>query len=321
MELPRLLDGRLKLRHLVLVDALAQHRSLVGAAAHLRVTQPVLTRALRDLEQVMGVALYERGPRGVTPTIYGTAFTEHAQAVLAQLNQAGRHVAELADAALGTVAVGTHLAGSNLLLPRAIARLKAQRPNVTVTIREASPDALLAELTAGRLDFVVGRLTGTASRGTVAHRLYDEPIRLVARRGHPAAERTALADLIDYPWVLPGPETALRDELERVFLRHDLALPADRVECTSILTLRHLLAETDMIAALPELIARDDEHLKLLPVSLDPMSHTVGVTRPTGRAASPAARSLLGYLESVAGELTTSDSRADVDSVVLPGTP
>jgi DNA-binding transcriptional LysR family regulator len=302
MDLPRLLDGRLKLRHLTLVDALSERGSLVGAAAHLRVTQPVLTRALRDLEEILGVNLYERGPRGLTPTIYGTAFTEHARAVLAQLTQAGRHVAELADAGLGTVTVGSHLAGSNLLLPRAIARLKAERPNVTVVIREATPEALLTDLEAGRVDFIVGRITAMPGRAFAQRRLYDEPVRLVARRGHPATrlKRPTVADLIDYPWVLPGAETALRGELEQVLLRHDLPLPANRIECTSILILRSLLVETDMIAALPMLIASDDPALAILPVSLEPMSHTVGITQPAARAASPAARALLDYLDEVA---------------------
>ena len=98
MELPRLLDGRLKLRHLVLVDALTEHGSIVAAAAHLRITQPGLTRTLHELEDMLGVTLYERGPRGVTPTLYGTAYTAHARAVLAQITQAGQHIAELADA-------------------------------------------------------------------------------------------------------------------------------------------------------------------------------------------------------------------------------
>ncbi|MEO6886539.1 MAG: LysR family transcriptional regulator, partial [Jatrophihabitantaceae bacterium] len=151
MDIPRLLDGRLKLRHLVLVDALTEHGTLVAAATQLRVTQPVLTRALQEVEQILGVPLYDRGPRGVRPTIYGTAFTEHARSVLAQLTQAGRHVAELADAGLGTVTVGTHLAGSNLLLPRAIARMKRERPHVTVIIHEATPEALLTDLEAGRV--------------------------------------------------------------------------------------------------------------------------------------------------------------------------
>lgn len=308
MDLPRLLDGRLKLRHLVLVDALSEHGSVVAAAAHLRVTQPVLTRALRDLEEILGVTLYERGPRGVTPTIYGTAFTDHARAVLAQLAQAGRHVAELADAGLGTVTVGTHLAGSNVLLPRAIARLKADRPQVTVVIREATPETLLTDLETGRVDFVVGRLSGPVRRSLRQRRLYDEPVRLVVRRGHPAAGRRSprMAELIDYPWVLPGSETALRGELEQVFSRHDLPLPANRVECTSILTLRNLLVETDTVAALPALIAAGDPALSLLRISLEPMSHTVGVTRPAGRPVGPAARALLDHLEAVAAEMPAS---------------
>lgn len=308
MESARLLDGRLKLRHLTLVDALSERGSLVGAAAQLRVTQPVLTRALRELEDILGVELYERRPRGVVPTMYGEAFTAHARAVLAQLAQAGRDVAELAAAGRGTVTVGTHLAGSNLLLPRAIARLKAQRPHLTAVIREATPEALLADLEAGRLDLIVGRLARLSGRGIRTRRLYDEPVRLVTRRDHPAhaVARPRLADLVGYPWILPGAETALRGELEQVFVRQDVPLPADRIECTSILTLRNLLLETDTIAALPMLIAADDQRLATLPLSLEPVSQTVGVTLPAGRPPSPSTRALLEELRKVATDLRAS---------------
>ncbi|MFC7585587.1 LysR family transcriptional regulator [Nonomuraea antimicrobica] len=66
-HVPKLLDGRLKLRHLVLVDVLSTQGTVIGAARALHVTQPVVTRSLQDLEQVLGVALYDRGPRGLTP--------------------------------------------------------------------------------------------------------------------------------------------------------------------------------------------------------------------------------------------------------------
>lgn len=306
MRPPRLLDGRLKLRHLVVVDALTEQGSLVAAAAHLRVTQPALTRTLHELEEILGVELYERHPRGITPTIYGAAFTEHARAVLAQLNQAGRHVSELANAQRGAVTVGIHLAGSNVLLPRAVARLKARRPNISVTIREGNPEGLLAELESGRLDFIVGRIASQLARSYTMQRiLYDEAIRIAVRNGHPACEldRPALADLLDFPWILPGTETALRAELEQLFLRQDLPLPESRVECTSILTLRNLLIETEMVAALPSLIVRDDERLTALPVSLEPTSQAVGVTQPAHVAPSPSARALLDELVAVAAEL------------------
>ncbi|MFC9787120.1 LysR substrate-binding domain-containing protein [Rhodococcus sp. NPDC127528] len=305
MDMPKLLDGRLKLRHLVLVDALTRQGSVVGAAAALHVTQPVATRSLHDLESILGVSLYERGPRGITPTIFGEAFTTHARAVLAQLNQAGRHVVELADADRGTVVVGTHLAGSNVLLPVAIARLKAERPLLTVVVREGTPEVLLVELEAGRIDLVVGRLTAPTDESAVRSTLYAESVELVTRSDHSLSDRATLTldDLREYPWILPGTETALRRELEEFFARNGMRLPQNRVEATSFLTVRRLLLETDMIAVLPSLIARDDTRLTTLPVTLDPIGHSVGITTSAGRTLSPSAEALVRHLRQSSVEM------------------
>ncbi|MBM9837547.1 LysR family transcriptional regulator [Rhodococcus hoagii] len=305
MDMPKLLDGRLKLRHLLLVDALTSQGSVVAAAAALHVTQPVATRSLHDIESILGVSLYDRGPRGITPTIFGEAFTAHARAVIAQLTQAGRHVVELADADRGTVVVGTHLAGSNVLLPGAIARLKRERPLLTVVVREGTPEVLLTELQSGRIDLIVGRLTSPTDEMAVRRTLYAESVELVTRRGHPLAGRSGieLGDLTQYPWILPGVETALRRELEEFFARNSLALPENRVEATSFLTVRQLLIETDMVAVLPSLIPRDDVRLTTLPITLDPIGHSVGITLSAGRTLSPSASALMDFLAEFAAEI------------------
>ena len=306
MDPARLLDGRLKLRHLVLVTTIAEHRSVIRAAEHLHVTQPVVTRGLRELEAVLGVELFDRGPRGVTPTLYGQAFVEHAQAVLAQIRQAGRHVTELREGHIGSVTVGTHLAGSNVLLPMAIGRLKRDRPRVTVIVKEGTPDVLAADLLAGQVDLTVGRLTPADDGGrTTQIQLYSEPVRLVTRTGHPAASAPdpALPELLDYPWILPVGQTALRNELEEVFFAQGLPLPADRVECTSILTLRSLLLTNDAIAALPMLIAEGDDRLTSLPTPLHGVRRLVGATIAQNRAASPSSSLLLHHLRQAAVEI------------------
>lgn len=304
MTNPRLLDGRLKLRHLVLVDALTEHGSVVAAAASLHITQPVVTRGLHDLEAILGVTLYERGPRGVTPTEFGVAFTEHARAVLAQLTQAARHVEEIAGASRGMVVVGTHLAGSNLLLPLAIAHLKSAHPQLLVIVREGTPETLLVELSAGRIDLVVGRLSRPGSDQTLRRVLYQEEIRLVVGHNHPLASAAdgeiSLTNVMQYPWILPGTETVLRQELENFFARHGYDLPSDRVEATSFLTVRQLLVETRMVAALPGLIGSGDPQIKPLPITLEPMGHNVGVTLSNGRRLSPATHAMLGSLDVVA---------------------
>ena len=312
MDLPRLLDGRLKIRHLVLIDALSRQGSVVGAAAELHITQPVATRSLRDIESLLSVELYERGPRGITPTIFGTAFTEHARAVLAQLNQAGRHVVELADADRGTVSVGTHLAGSNVLLPQAIANLKSTRPLLTVVVREGTPDVLLTELEAGRTDVIVGRLTSPSTSTVLRIPLYEEYVEVFAGAGHPLCDAAELdlADLADYPWILPGSETALRHELEESFARAGVRLPDNRVEATSFLTVRELLRRTETVAVLPGLIGRGDALLRPLPVELSRVGHSVGLTLAAGRSLSPAGRALLDSLRRVAEQQLAGESHA-----------
>ncbi len=302
-----LLNGRLKLRHLVLVVAIADQGSVLRAAEHLHLAQPAGTRSLREVEGVLGVELFTRGPRGVTPTLFGDAFVEHARAVLAELRRAGERIAGLADGEVGTVTIGTLLAGSNVLLPRAIAALKRDRPGIRVIVQEATFDAQVPRLLDGEIDLILGRLNPIDDlRGLRQITLYGEPVRLVARRDHPARSRPGLrlADLIGYPWVLPLEQTALRTELEQVFRAEGLALPGDLVECTSVLTVRTLVRDTDMIAALPELVARTDAGIAPLPVPLETVRRQVGVTLPAHRAPTPSARIMLDHLRREAAELT-----------------
>ncbi len=302
-----LLNGRLKLRHLVLVVAIADQGSVLRAAEHLHLAQPAVTRSLREVEGILGVDLFTRGPRGVTPTLFGEAFIEHARAVLAELRRAGDRITGLADGEVGTVTIGTLLAGSNVLLPRAIAALKKDRPGITVIVQEATFDAQVPRLLDGEIDLILGRLNPIDDlRGLRQLTLYGEPVLLVARQDHPARTLPdlALADLLAYPWVLPLEQTALRTELEQVFRASGLTLPDNLVECTSVLTVRTLVRDTDMIAALPELVARTDADIAPLPVPLETVRRQVGVTLPAGRTPTPSARLMLDHLEREAAALT-----------------
>ena len=303
----RLLDGRLKLRHLVLATTIADAGSLARAAEQLRITQPVVTRGLQDLESVLGVPLFERSAQGVVPTVYGTAFIEHARGVIAQIRQAGRTLGDLAAADAGTVTVGTHLAGSNVLLPLAIARLKAAHPGVTVVVRESTPDRLQSQLLVGDVDLTVGRLTPADPRIEQV-RLYVEPIVLVVRADHPvlAGRVPTFVALAALPWIVPVAGTALRREMEQLFSAQGLPWPANRVECTSALTLRRLILDGDCVAALPELVALHDDALAIVtPVDVD----LARLTRPVGgstvrdRWTPPAVAAFLEDLSAVAAEI------------------
>ncbi|MCX5203380.1 LysR substrate-binding domain-containing protein [Streptomyces sp. NBC_00237] len=303
-----LLDGRLKFRHLTLLAAIAEHGTVVRAAASLHLTQPAATRTLRELEKLADVELFHREPRGMRPTVYGEALVGHARAVIAEVRRAGDHLADLREGQAGTVTVGTLLAGANLLLPRAVARLKAERPHLTVVVREGTFDVLHPALLTGDLDVIVGRVGPAPEPGRLRQRaLYREPIRLAVRVGHPLLRgpASALADTVGHPWILPLEQTALRQELAAVFETQGLELPPNRVECTSILTMRTLLVSTDMVAALPELVLREDDRLVALPVELPSVGRTVGTTEASARIRTPGLVALLQALDLEAGVLRT----------------
>jgi DNA-binding transcriptional LysR family regulator len=301
-----LLNGRLKLRHLMLVVAVAEHGSLLHAAEHLRLAQPAATRTLREVEAILGVELFTRGPRGSTPTLFGDAFLDHARAVLAELRRAAERISGLVDGETGTVRVGTLLAGASVLLPRAIVGLKRGRPGITVVVSEAPFDAHVPKLLDGEIDLILGRLNPIQpDSGLRQVRLYDEPIRLTARRGHPAHIQPGLrlVDLIGFPWVFPLERTSLRSELEALFAAQGLPRPGNLVECTSIATVGALLRETDMIAAIPELVTRNDPDLAALPMPLPSIDRSVGLTMPARRAPTPATQFMIEQFVAQAASL------------------
>lgn len=314
MDRLRLLDGRLKLRHLVFVDVLTRQGSVTSAAAVLHITQPVATRTLRDLEAILGVSLYERGPRGVTPTIFGETFTQYARVILSQLSQASRHVVELAAADCGNVIVGCDPAGSGVLLLEALARLKAQRPGLTVVMQEGSAEALSVELTAGRIDVMVGRLGSQTSRGEVATALYGESLAVFTRVGHPlvAAGVSALADVVGYGWIIPGEPTALRGEAEQLFAHHEMGLPGNRMEVSSFLSAHQLLLDTDLVAVLPATIGRGQPGLAALAVGSAPVSYRIGITTAAGRSLSPGAAALIDTLQTIAADHLDDPAQTDM---------
>ncbi|WP_425309008.1 LysR substrate-binding domain-containing protein [Ammonicoccus fulvus] len=280
------LDPRLKLRHLMIVTAIAQHGSVLGAADALFLTQPVVSRALQELEAILGVRLFDRGPRGVTPTESGRSFVERALAVQAELRLATEHLNDLADGRTGTLTIGTFVTAAPLLVPNAILELRRHRPGLRVTVREGTVDDLLAGVLSGEIDAVAGRAPRVGDERLAYEELYREPTVAVAAVDHPvfaSGRPPALEDLMTFPWVLPLPETDLRRELQDLFA----ARPREVIECSTAATVRHLLRQGEHLGILPFLIAREDPELAVVPTALPTVSWSIGVT--TRRTANPGA--------------------------------
>jgi DNA-binding transcriptional LysR family regulator len=301
------LRSRLKLRHIQLVVAVDEERSIHKAALRLRMTQPAATKLLAELEHLLDVRLYERTTRGIIPTPHGESLARHARAVLGTLDNARRELAALSAGATGRLAIGMLAVAAPLLVPRALLAFKRRNPRVTVELHEGTLGALLPMLARGDLDLVVGRLTSDFDTGGFAFvHCYDEPMSVVARRDHPLRRRRnlTLADLVRERWVLPIPDAAYRHRLDAAFRQSGVEPPAELVESMSILTNATLLEESDMLGVMPLNTARHYARggtLALLKVPLPLPSGPVGVIARSEQAEVAALQDLVAALRA-AGE-------------------
>ena len=190
MTVRRYLDQRLRLPLLRVMDAVATHGSLLKAAAALGVSQPALTKSLRELEDLLQIRLLHRHSRGVEPTAAGMVFVRSARRVLAELRRLDEELDELSGPG-GTVALGALPVAAAGVLPGALVRLKATHPDVKVRLRQGRTEELLPLLASGELDLIVGRLYEPAvPDGFAREPLWTEPISVLARAGHPMFSRT-----------------------------------------------------------------------------------------------------------------------------------
>jgi DNA-binding transcriptional LysR family regulator len=304
------LTGHLTMRHLRMVVAIAEEGNLVRAAKRLNMTQSAVTKALQEVETITRARLFDRTNRGVVPTLFGDTLAEHARLVLTQLAHAEEHLADLRDGKGGRVAIGTLLAASAELLPNAIVQLRRERPKLVVKVVEGTDDVLIPALRAGELDLVIGRLSERRETLSLKQEVLTEDFAcVVARHGHPLTRRKhlSLAELTEWEWILPPPETNMRRQIDIAFLEEGLEPPVHAIDSVSLLTNRQLLRAADYLGVFPAQVARQEASLGgivILPVTLRATAALIGITTHATTRLSPAAEVFLETLRTVAAELS-----------------
>src|SRR5471032_432256 len=146
------LRARLKTRQLLLLIALDDEGTLMRAAEVLCMTQPAASKQLKELEDMLGIALFERLPRGMEPTIYGESMIRHARMALTSLARAHEDIVALRSGLAGQVDVGSIITPAMRLLPCAITRVKKLAPLLRIGVQVESSVVLLERLQRGNFD-------------------------------------------------------------------------------------------------------------------------------------------------------------------------
>lgn len=297
----RFLRSRLKTRHLILLVELGRHGSILHAAEAAGLTQPGASKLLSELEDTLGVTLFERLPRGVAPTWYGEVMIRRAGAALAEMEAAHQEVVLGAAGVGGRVTLGTVMTPSTGLVPAAVQLIKERHAQVQVAISVDTSKVLVERLRNGEIDIVIGRILDPA----LAQELNFEPLaeevhRLVVRAGHPWLARTELTveELAAAPWILPPPGM-LRDRLTAMFISHGVREPVDTIETMALSMIPLLLMGSDRVVALPEELVLpylEFGTLAVLPVGLDIRLDCYGIVTRRQHHLAPAAEAMVQAL-------------------------
>lgn len=233
--------------------AVSESENFTLAARRLGLAQPTVHRAVTQIEQEAARSLFERTSFGILPTRLCQALAQAARLAIYEFDQADTELAEFNGGEAGEIVIGAMPLARSGILPRALARFRAERPTYPVWIHDGPYDELLSALRRGSIDFLVGALREPAPIGDVVQqRLFDDRLALLARPGHPLAERADLTvdDLLGFPWVVPRRGTPTRDQFETLFTSQEKKAPERLIESGSLLLMRELLNESDHLGCL-----------------------------------------------------------------------
>lgn len=290
---------------LAVVDA----GSIRAAARELRVSQPALTKSIRQLEEELGAVLVARSVRGAQPTEFGRAFLARARAVNADLRRAREEISQLRGSREGSLAIGSAPGPALGLLPRALVRLRKRWPQASLRIVDISPPEVLPALRQGSLDLALSvRNEPLAETPTdcLVEPLYLNRTAIVARRGHPLAGVRRLAQLADAEWVrtgFPGNTSALPD----LFSDAGLPPPRYRADCSSFLVVPELVACSDLLAVVPwQIVAREGNAGRIVRIVVRETlpARQISLFRRADVPLTPIARECVEILRSVARQIS-----------------
>lgn len=298
--------ARLKTRQLLLLIALEEEGNIHRAAQVLNMTQPAASKLLKDLEEMLGVDLFERLPRGMRATWYGETMIRHARMALASLSQAHDEIEALKAGRFGQVSVGAITAPGMALLPAAVAQVKQEHPNLSVSVAIETSDVLMERLAQGKLDLMVGRLFERHDKSDLRYEaLAEEPVCAMVRPGHPllGVAKLGLRDLVNAGWIVPPAGSVLRHRFELMFQEEGLEAPVNLIESQALLFVTKMLQQSDMVAVVAADVGRYyAEHglVAVLPIALPCKMDAFGLITRTDRLLSPAAKVMLQAVRNAA---------------------
>lgn len=315
------LDPAIRLRHVATFVEVARAGSVGRAADRLAVTQPAVSKTIKELESILGVELLDRSRRTIALTPYGRIFLRHAEASLVSLRQGVEEIAGARAPGAAPLRIGALPTVSARLLPGAVRRVLAHGLGAPLRIVTGPNAHLMSQLREGAIDIVIGRMGEAAEMtGFAFEPLYSETIRFVVRPGHPLLAAGAFDPmrLAEFELLTPPEGAVIRPVVERLMLAAGLPPPRAVLETVSTAFGRAYVRGSDAVWVISEGVVLGDVEegtLATLPIDTSQTLGPVGITLRSGAAVGPAMTILLQELRNAASALR----EAAADRLARPG--
>ncbi len=281
---------------------------MAQAAAQLGLSQPAVSGVIADLEQTLGVPLFERSTRGVKPTVFARAMVDCSVAAFDELKQGIRTLESLADPTAGELWIGCIESATSLMLPPILHQFMRQYPRVVIHVRRlSSPTPVFRDPGERNLDLIVGRAPREPEKNSELSYipLFDDRAVIAAGTQSSWARRrkVELADLVDEPWVLPPPECRTHIALMQTFRARGLKTPQVALLAYSIPLRMRLVASGPYLTVFPDSIRALDagcSAIRILPIDLPPLPTVLAIVTLKHRKLNPVAQRFIEHLRKYA---------------------
>lgn len=255
------------LRHFL---AVVDNRGISAAAEELHISQPALTKSVRQLEQTLGVKLFERLPNGVVPTRFGEVLARRVRLIELEYRHAITEIEAMKGGASGTIKIGAGPVWMSRLLPPVIAQFERQQPKVKIKLSGGVIDTLVPALLGGELDVICASLDFPSHPEIVKEHLTEIRHVLIVRPQHPLAKRKEVVagDLLAFPWVALTNDYVGSARVNSFFAANELAPPRIAVETNSTSSVLSIVQAGDFIVNIPSLLLPMAEAFGLKPLAM-----------------------------------------------------
>jgi LysR family transcriptional regulator, regulator of abg operon len=294
----------MKLHALQALVAAVEEGSLRGAARRIGLSQPALTKIVRELELELAAPLLDRTSRGVLPTAQGKVLYQHALKALRELGSAVDEINQLGGQMVGELTVGAVPVAVMLLVPEALRTFGREFPGVRLRLSEELFFAQLQRLRSGQVDIALTGVPEDLSTGEfVVEALMTTTMVIAVRKGSPYARCQSLADLAEARWVYTGSSSETSGYARLLLERHGLPPPPVGAIVNSTLALLSLVTAGDYVGLMPQQIMQHplaQQVLVQVPVREGGLALQISAVVRRESAVSPVLRHFLAHLHRAA---------------------